>query len=499
MNKKLLCLNCKKNVFLTFEESKPKEILIKCNQCGYNQYTPIHQYLTQITDSSSHFNENDSYCKEHRNKPISFCEKCKLYLCSQCEHNKKHQLINLSTIIPTNTIKDKINEGYKHINNYCLQLKVNKQNELLHQINQIEYAYQSFQRINSNILILIEVMINNYQNNSHNYYLKSNTRNIPEINIYNIVNENTIENIIEYYNNYTLIKNNYIDFSNFKGKKIIEEKNRISSVIILSDGKIAVSVENTIKIYNPNDNYHCDIEINSKDKIMFQLDNTKIVSYSDNKINIWNIKQSSLECEYSIEEAHSKEIEHITKLSDNRMASCSSDRKIRIWSSNYPYKLIKSIHSKTGRMKFLVQRTGKEILLSLCPLKQALHVWNLSTYQRETIIDVIDYFETILELDENRIMIGRQNLIIIFNFRSYEIEQQISNDKLNYIKALLLLRNGYVLCCCINGMVCVYDSILNSVKFKASGLHKEYVTNLFYINNRKFISCSHEDIKIWNY
>ena len=97
------------------------------------------------------------------------------------------------------------------------------QRKLFHQINQIEFAYQSFQTRNSNILSLLEIMIDNYQNNPNNYYLKYNIRNIPEINISNLVNNDTTESIINYYNNYTIIKTMDVDFSYFQSNKVIDK------------------------------------------------------------------------------------------------------------------------------------------------------------------------------------------------------------------------------------------------------------------------------------
>ena len=170
----LLCPNCNNYPLLTFKENKPKQIFIQCKHCEYFQFTEMSKYLSYLQSNSQQTNENNTFCKEHKSLPNNFCEKCNLHLCGQCEHSKRHHLINISSTISTNKIKNRIEDGYKYINNDCLQIKIYTQRKLFHQINQIEFAYQSFQTRNSNILSLLEIMIDNYQNNPNNYYLKYN-------------------------------------------------------------------------------------------------------------------------------------------------------------------------------------------------------------------------------------------------------------------------------------------------------------------------------------
>ena len=41
----LICPQCKNYPLLSLNKDKPKDILIQCDQCKYNQYTSLHNYL----------------------------------------------------------------------------------------------------------------------------------------------------------------------------------------------------------------------------------------------------------------------------------------------------------------------------------------------------------------------------------------------------------------------------------------------------------------------
>ena len=107
-----------------------------------------------------------------------YCIQCKLYLCNQCTTHKSHKVISLDNIISTTDIINKVNEGYNHINIYCNELKNKKINNYITKINQLEYSYQTFSIINNDLLHIIMLMVNNYNNNHYNYYLKKNIKNI---------------------------------------------------------------------------------------------------------------------------------------------------------------------------------------------------------------------------------------------------------------------------------------------------------------------------------
>ena len=182
-----LCPQCNNYPLLSLNQDHPKDILIQCDYCKYNQYTSLHNYLYHI-NSISHIkrNDNDKKCNTHNQIYNKYCIQCKLYLCNQCTTHESHKVISLDNIISTTYITNKVNEGYNHINIYCNELKKDKINHYINKINQLEYTYQSFLTVNNDILDIIMIMINSYNNNRYNYYTRENIINIINININNM-------------------------------------------------------------------------------------------------------------------------------------------------------------------------------------------------------------------------------------------------------------------------------------------------------------------------
>ena len=76
-----------------------------------------------------------------------------------------------------------------------------------------------------------------------------------------------------------------IDINNINNIKTINEhSDLIASLLLLSDGRLAsCSDDNTIKIYDIKNNYHCDITLEGHTdcvNYISQLDNNKLISCS---------------------------------------------------------------------------------------------------------------------------------------------------------------------------------------------------------------------------
>ena len=214
---------------------------------------------------------------------------------------------------------------------------------------------------------------------------------------------------------------------------------------------------------------------------------------------ISSITQSSYQCDYTIEEAHSDYIWKVIPLRNNRIASCSGDKTIKIWNSNHPYNLIKTLNGHTGWVTSIIQLKDKDILISGSDDK-TLRKWNLLTYQCDKIINNVEcwYSNSLLEIDNNRIIVGGKNVITIVNISNDIIEHQIENDKLSYVWSLIQLRDGNILCGCWNGLICLYDIKLNTLSIREKKTHNKPVYCLLNINKYQFISSSYE-IKVWEY
>lgn len=133
-----------------------------------------------------------------------------------------------------------------------------------------------------------------------------------------------------------------------KNIKIINEHSSyINFLLLLSDGRFASSShDKTIKIFNMNSNYHCDINLFS-DSIncnqLLELDNNKLVFCSSINVKIWSINQLSYQCILSFKFQSGCSFSKIIQLTNNRFASSSIKKSIKIWNSKHPYNLIKTL------------------------------------------------------------------------------------------------------------------------------------------------------------
>ena len=288
---------------------------------------------------------------------------------------------------------------------------------------------------------------------------------------------------------------------------IYEHEESVNSLLILSDGRLAsCSRDKTIKIFCINNNYHCDITIEGHtDNVYYisQLDNNKLISCSfDNSIKIWSITQSSYTCDFTINNAHSHSIWKVIPLTNNRIASCSSDKTIKIWNSNHPYNLIKTLYGHSKDVTSIIQLKDKDILISGSNRKSTLRKWNLLTYQCITIMtDFYCYCSNgLLQIDNNRIIVGGRGVITIVNIFNDIIEQEIQNSELDIVSSFLQLRDGNILSGCSDGAIYLYNIKFNTLLYSDDKIHNSYVTCLLKLNDYKFISCSRDNtIKIWEY
>ena len=124
------------------------------------------------------------------------------------------------------------------------------------------------------------------------------------------------------------------------------------------------------------------------------------------------------------------------------------------------------------------------------------------SYQGNIIIDKVScgLWNSLLEIDNDRIIVAGYNVITIVNISNDIIEHQIKNDKLYYAWSLIQLRDGNILCRCSYGLICLYNIKLNTITFREDKIHNGDLYYLLNLNQYQFISCSsYMDIKVWEY
>ena len=284
-------------------------------------------------------------------------------------------------------------------------------------------------------------------------------------------------------------------------KTISEHTDYVYSLLHLKDGRVAsCSDGKTIRIYDPSNDYHCDQVIKRHSKGILsicQLDDGTIVSGPLDAIMIGD---------YTIKSAHDDLITKVITLPNNRIASCSYDKTIKIWKSNPPYSdtPIKVLTGHSNSATSLLYMKERDIMLS-GSADETLLLWNMSTYQCITVIEGVQccFPNSLYQIDKDRVIVGGVNSFSIVNIDKCVIEKRIKDKSLGYVACFLKLRdNKTILCGCYNLIFCFfcfYD--MNTEQYKITyDNHHRGITDLLLIDDNTFLSCSFDgNIKVWRY
>ena len=316
-----------------------------------------------------------------------------------------------------------------------------------------------------------------------------------DINIYLCEGRKNVNDVIKYYKEYNIIKKKEVNIK--KVKTITEYGEMILSLLRLKDGRVAsCSNNNTIRIYDPSNDYHCDQVIKRHSKFIpsiCQLDDGTIVSCSfDSSIIIGD---------YTINNAHDNTICKVITLPYNRIASCSEDYTIKIWKSNKPYSNtpIKVLEGHSDNVNSLLYIKERDIMISGSNDKR-LCLWNMSTYQCEKVIEEVECcFTKLYQIDKDRVIVGGTDSFCIVNINKCVIEKRIEDDSLSYVYCFLKLRdNNTILCGCSEGILCSYDIETEQYEQYIATVQK-FTIVLLLIDKNTFLSCSEEKILVWKY
>ena len=178
-----------------------------------------------------------------------------------------------------------------------------------------------------------------------------------------------------------------VNYGNIKVSKAIpeeEEYPHIFSLLLLKDKRIAsCSSAKTIRLYLPSNDYTCEKVIHRHSQgitSICELDNGTTCSF-DKAIIIGD---------YIINNAHNDIINKVISLPNNRMASCSNDKTIKIWKSAPPYSdtPLKVLEGHKEYVISILYIKERDIMIS--GGKETLRFWNMTTYNNITVIDKIN-------------------------------------------------------------------------------------------------------------
>ena len=445
----------------------------KCSQCNKNTNLDLKDNIISI----------NCQCGYHSTMSIK-------------ELIKDSKIDKSKTTIKDDTFKDMttdIKKGNEHLLTYFKELKDEHINRLISMKNQLESSYEKSYNRNKDILTFLEILIDNYDGSKE---MKKNILK-NDINIYHCKDRKNIDEVIKYYNEYTIIEKKEIKIEEVK--TITDHTASVYSLLRLKDGRVAsCSYDKTIRIYDPFNDYHCDQVIKRHCYCIYsicELDNGTIVSCS------WD--KSIIIGDYTIKDAHDGWIWKVITLPNNRIASCSFDNTIKIWESNQPYSDIPIIvlEGHNSSVESLLYIKERDIMISGSN-DYTLRLWNMSTYQCDNVIEEVKCYSTnsIYQIDKDRVIVGGTYSFCIVNIDKCVIEKRIRDDSLDYVTCFLKLRDdNTILCGCRNGLFCFYDMKRDEYKLIKTN-HKEFITDLLLIDDNTFLSCSTDKtIKVWKY
>ena len=243
-------------------------------------------------------------------------------------------------------------------------------------------------------------------------------------------------------------------------KSINENLGFLKSIFLLNDRRLITTFEKyTIKIYDPNKDFECvqTINLSSIGPIFIcQLDNGDLALNYLSYFAISSLTPDGLKKEIEIKKPHGggySSVSTLCALSDNRLASCGSDKKLKIWDMNKPYQEKKLFE---GRLKIKDDQIycnyydrEREILL-ISTFESDVRVFDVKNYKQLNCVEMGEFMHmmssySMMSLDKNRILIGGVFQVAIIDLETFEPSNVVFDPQMGCPVALIKLKDNFVL------------------------------------------------------
>ena len=241
--------------------------------------------------------------------------------------------------------------------------------------------------------------------------------------------------------------------SNYQAtNRMSSRKGNISIIHELSDGALALAYDtNIIKTYLIPDQICTSILIGHSNCITSMIQPAPSVlatSSRDATIKLWNLTDKT--CSDSISE-HTKSVNCLILLSENKFASCSDDSKIFIFANK---KLIFSLEGHSGRVSKLCKVST---LIASCGDDLDVKLWDYtngtcvgSLIKHDAAVNDIIYVSPFL------LTVSNDKSIIVWNIDKRSIAKKLLNAHSQAITTALLTVDGKVLTGGVDGMIKIW-------------------------------------------
>lgn len=292
-----------------------------------------------------------------------------------------------------------------------------------------------------------------------------------------------------------------LDISDYKKEKILKPFEGICSILLLLDGRIAISSnQGRISIFNPStlERETTFLGSNGDTSALCQLTNGLLISSIGKQnvdVTIWDIFSKEHKV-HVYSKAHVKEVTKIIEVDNFRFATASIDMTIKIWSVMSPYETLFTFIGHSYWVEDIMM-VSYDIMVSGSDDK-TLRFWNILTYQSEEMIKDVDCcsHSSISKINSDKIFIGGFLQFSIVNVVSFTVEIKIKNELLMNVyqfiddsKEKIYFRS--------ENSIASYDIITKKIHIDRTKKYEEQMNCIIRIDESTFMSKCQESVVIW--
>ena len=461
-----ICPNCISRIpliYLYVINSKAYVDLI-CECSEQVQSMSLSSYLIFIKTATIAKPQINFYCNEHHSKFVGYCESCCKSICKQHKHRRHRKIYYKEKCdsIDIKEIKEKSDEiklriiQSNQIIKFDFEDMINmKYKELKKYLTVIDQCYYDNLTTNSEMVDLVNVIINTYElcikNDMYNRNVFYNLKQITKINVklLDATEENyeiRIHSLLRYYKTFFMLIN-FNSSVNYKISKIYSSNKRMTDLTVLKENIIAIVFnDNTVKIFdisrketvkeidekrtNKDNEYNMICKVNedcfgfggyNDNLFIYTVNDYKFISATTfNELNVNSIV-TNVNKDYKIsnKEYQLNANKTYVKISNIKWLTCENSSDITIYSSN---SIVYTNHYKDFELLSFAVDDNSNLLIATS--SNSLLIFNTETFTITSTLTIPfnDYPPlTISYMNDNRVLVSKKNKVIMYDMRVNDI------------------------------------------------------------------------------